>query len=162
MALARSTGLGNSVTMMATITEDDSAPPMPWTKRAATSMAWLSADPQAMEARVKSATPARNTFLRPIEVAQAAGHQEEAAEGDEVGVDHPGQAGLREVEALLDVGQGHVDDGAVQGVHEHGQADDDEGDPAPAVAGGVLGAEAGHGHRSGVGDSHDLGTIIGG
>ena len=52
--------------MMATMTEDDSAPPMPWTKRAATSMAWLSADPQAIEARVNTVTPARNTFLRPI------------------------------------------------------------------------------------------------
>ena len=64
--MARSAGLGNSVTMMATITEADSAPPMPWTKRAVTSMAWLSADPQAMEARVNSVTPARNTFLRPM------------------------------------------------------------------------------------------------
>ena len=32
-------GFGNLVTMMATITEADSAPPMPWTKRAVTSMA---------------------------------------------------------------------------------------------------------------------------
>ena len=51
--------------MMATMTDDDSAPPMPWTKRAPTSMAWLSADPQAMEASVNRATPARKTFLRP-------------------------------------------------------------------------------------------------
>ena len=65
IALPRSSGLGNSVTMMATITEDDSAPPMPWTKRAAISMPWLSADPQAMEASTKSVTPARKTFLRP-------------------------------------------------------------------------------------------------
>ena len=65
IALERSYGLGNSVTMRAMITEEDSAPPMPWTKRAATSMDWLSADPQAMEARVNSATPVRNTFLRP-------------------------------------------------------------------------------------------------
>ena len=66
MALARSVARGNSVTMMATITEEDSAPPMPWTKRAATNMVWLSAAPQAMEARVNTVTPARNTFLRPI------------------------------------------------------------------------------------------------
>ncbi len=66
MALARSVGRGNSVTMMAMMTEEDSAPPMPWTKRAATSTAWLSADPQAMDASVKMATPVRNTFLRPI------------------------------------------------------------------------------------------------
>ena len=52
--------------MMATITEDDSAPPMPWTKRDATNMAWLSAEPQATEASVNRVTPARNTFLRPM------------------------------------------------------------------------------------------------
>ena len=66
MALARSKGIWNSVTMMATITDDDSAPPMPWTKRDATNMAWLSAEPQAIEASVNRVTPARNTFLRPI------------------------------------------------------------------------------------------------
>ena len=66
MALARSTGLWNSVTMMATITDDESAPPMPWTKRDATNMAWLSAEPQAIEASVNRVTPARNTFLRPM------------------------------------------------------------------------------------------------
>ena len=51
--------------MMATITEDDSAPPMPCTKRATISMAWLSADPQAMEASTNRATPARKIFFRP-------------------------------------------------------------------------------------------------
>ncbi len=66
IALARSMALGNSVTMMATITDEENAPPMPCTKRATTSWAWLSADPQAMDARVKRATPARNTFLRPM------------------------------------------------------------------------------------------------
>ena len=52
--------------MMATITEEESAPPMPWMNRAVMSMAWPSADPQAMEASTNRATPARNTFLRPI------------------------------------------------------------------------------------------------
>ena len=65
MALPRSSALGNSVTMMATITEEDSAPPMPCTNRDTISMVWLSADPQTMDARVKRVTPARKTFLRP-------------------------------------------------------------------------------------------------
>ena len=51
--------------MMATMTEDEKAPPMPWTKRAATSIDWSWAEPQTMEARVKRVTPARKTFLRP-------------------------------------------------------------------------------------------------
>ena len=66
IALARSAGRANSVTMMATITEEDSAPPMPCTKRDDTSIAWLVADPHTMEASVNSATPVRNTFLRPM------------------------------------------------------------------------------------------------
>ena len=66
IALARSLGRGNSVTMMAMITDEESAPPMPWTKRAATNMVSLPADPQAMEAKVNSVTPARNTFFRPM------------------------------------------------------------------------------------------------
>jgi hypothetical protein len=99
-------------------------------------------------------------LLAADQVAEAPGQEEEAAEGDEVGVDHPGQAGLVEAEALLDVREGHIDDGAVERVHEHGQADDDQGDPAPAVAGGVVDIQGGSGHRSGRGDSHDLGTIL--
>ncbi len=95
-------------------------------------------------------------LLAADQVTQTAGHQKETAEGDQVGVDHPRQAGLAEVEALLNVGKGHVDDGAVERVHEHGQADDDEGYPAPAVAGGapVLG------NGSQLLDSHDFGTIL--
>ena len=96
-------------------------------------------------------------LLAADEVTQAAGQEEEAAEGDEVGVDDPGQAGLGEVEALLYVGQGHVHDGAVEGVHEHGQADDDQGYPAAAV-GLLVDPEVGDG--TGRGDSHDFGTII--
>ena len=66
MALARSAGSGNSVTMMAMITEADRAPPIPWTKRPATSMAGLTATPQMTEATVKDAIPAKKTSLRPI------------------------------------------------------------------------------------------------
>ena len=95
-------------------------------------------------------------LLAADEVTQSAGQEEEAAEGDEVGVDDPGQAGLAEAQALLDVGEGHVDDGTVEGVHEHGQADDDQGYPAPAVARGVLF----QGNNPYLLDSHDFGTIL--
>ena len=95
-------------------------------------------------------------LLATDQVAEAAGEKEEAAEGDEVGVDDPGQAGLAEEKALLNVRERHVDDGAVEGVHEHGQADDDQGYPAPAVAGcaRVLG------NGPYLFDSHDFGIIL--
>ena len=51
--------------MIAMITEEATAPPMPWTKRAAISSAWLSERPQSAEAVVNSARPLRKTFLRP-------------------------------------------------------------------------------------------------
>jgi hypothetical protein len=64
-ALARSAGAGNSVTMIAMITEEATAPPMPWTKRAEISSPWLSATPQRAEAAVNSARPAMKTLRRP-------------------------------------------------------------------------------------------------
>ena len=65
MARARSCGWGNSVTMMARITEACMAAPMPWTKRAAMRKPWLGAAPHSTEAAVKMTSPARNTRLRP-------------------------------------------------------------------------------------------------
>ncbi len=65
MALARSAAPVNSVTMIATITEVEIAPPMPWKKRAVINIAWLWARAQTSDDVVKSATPLRNTFLRP-------------------------------------------------------------------------------------------------
>ena len=67
------------------------------------------------------------------EVAEATGQQEDAAEGDEVGVDDPGQARLAEAEVALDGGQGDVHDRRVEDDHEHPGAQDREREPA-AVA----------------------------
>src|SRR3954453_21823595 len=52
------------------------------------------------------------------EVGQAAAEQQEAAEGERVGVDHPGEVVLGEVQRAPDGGQRDVDDGGVE--------DDDE------------------------------------
>ena len=133
--------------MMATITEEDSAPPMPWTKRAADEHGLAVGRSAGDGGEGEQRHTGQEHLLAADEVAQAARHEEEAAEGDEVGVDHPGQAGLGEVQAVLDVRERHVDDGAVERVHEHGQADDDEGYPAPTVAGGVVAARWGRGDR---------------
>ena len=68
------------------------------------------------------------------EVTEPSGHQQEAAEGDQVGVDHPGEARLREVEVVLDRRQGDVHDGRVEDAHQLAETDDEERDPAAAVA----------------------------
>ena len=65
MALACSRGSGNIVTIMPRMTAEVMAPPTPCTNRAATSISWLWAAPQASEATVNTAMPVMNTFLRP-------------------------------------------------------------------------------------------------
>ena len=68
------------------------------------------------------------------QVAEPAGEQQEAAEGDEEGVDDPGQVALAEVQIALDRRQRHIHDRGVEHDHELGQADNHEGHP-PAVVG---------------------------
>ena len=65
IALACSCASGNSVTMIARITLEATAPPTPWISRAPISIAWLSASPHSIEAAVNSTSPLRKTFLRP-------------------------------------------------------------------------------------------------
>ena len=64
-----------------------------------------------------------------------AGEQQQAAEGDQVGVDDPGEVALGEAEVVLDRGQRDVDDRRVEDDHQHPRAEDVEGEPA-AVFGG--------------------------
>ncbi len=78
--------------------------------------------------------PGHEHPLAADEVTQPAGQQEGAPVGDEVGVDHPRQAGLAEVQLPLNGGQGDVHDGLVERVHEHGEAHDNQGDPPSPVA----------------------------
>src|SRR4051794_10501245 len=65
IARARSAGCGNSVTMIARITDAWTAAPTPCRKRAPISAPWLGASPHRIDAAVKNTTPARNTRLRP-------------------------------------------------------------------------------------------------
>ncbi len=78
-AFACSSGFVNRVTIMARITAELTAPPMPCTKRAAISIGWLKESPQRREAPTKMASPARYTRLRPKRDDQ----QEPGAEHDQ-------------------------------------------------------------------------------
>src|SRR5205823_2426732 len=70
------------------------------------------------------------------QVAEPAGQQEQAAEGDQVGVHHPGELRLGEAEVALDRRQRDVHDRRVEHDHEHPYAEDHESQPARAVASG--------------------------
>ena len=64
------------------------------------------------------------------EVAQPAAEQEEAAEGEQVGVDDPGERRLGEAEILADRRQGDAHDRHVEDDHQVAEAEDDERQPA--------------------------------
>ena len=69
-----------------------------------------------------------------VEVAEASGQQQEAAEGEHVGVDDPRQRLRGERQVGLDRGEGDVDDVRVEHDHQVAQAQGVEGQPAgPAV-----------------------------
>ena len=60
------------------------------------------------------------------QVAGPGAEEQQPAEGEDVGVEHPRQPAAREAAAPLDVGQGHVHDGGVEHHHELGREDDEE------------------------------------
>ena len=105
------------------------------------------------EAMVNATTPPRKTRLLPQQVAQPAGEQQEAAEGQQVGVDHPGQRGLREAEVGLDRRQRHVHDALVQDDHQVAQAQHVEREPPALRRGCVRNGIAGRPGR-GLGGRH--------
>src|SRR5690606_11450136 len=59
-------------------------------------------------------------------VAGSAAEQQQSSEGQQVGVDHPRASRVGEAEAVLDLGEGDVDDRAVQ--HHHQLAGQDHGE----------------------------------
>ena len=77
------------------------------------------------------------------QVAETASQKQQAGEGDQIGVDDPGQAGLREAEIALDGRQRNVDDGLIENGHKETE-DHNAGDnpfvskPGPGCGGGIL------------------------
>ena len=69
-------------------------------------------------------------------VAEAAGGEQETGEDERVGVDDPLQLGGGGAELTHERGQGDVDDRAVEGDDEHGEAEDAEHQPPTGRRGG--------------------------
>ena len=89
------------------------AAPRPWTARAAISHASDWARPPASEASENSDEPDHEHPPAPHQVGEAAAEQQEAAEGERVGVDDPREVVLGEVQGAADRGQRDVDDRGV-------------------------------------------------
>jgi hypothetical protein len=77
--------------------------------------------------------PREEDFLAPNEITHPAGEQQKAAEGDQVGVDHPSEVALGEVQVALDRGQRDVHDRRVEHHHQLAEAQHRERDPAAAL-----------------------------
>ena len=88
---------------------------------------------QSSDAAVKIARPMRKIRRWPIRSPSRPGEQQQAAEGDQVGVDDPGEVALREAEVVLDRGQRDVHDRRVEDDHQHARAEHVEREPAGAV-----------------------------
>ena len=79
------------------------------------------AKPPANDASGEERDPGEERTSTAEQVAGAGAEQQQAAEGQGVRVDDPRQAGGREAEGDLDVGEGDVHDGRVE--HDHELAD---------------------------------------
>ena len=146
IALACSRGSGNIVTIMPRITAEVSAPPTPCTKRAPISAPWLGRDRAHDGGGREDGEAGEEDAALADQVAEAARQQQQSTEGDQVGVDDPGEVALAEAEVVLDRGQRDVHDRGIQHDHQHAHAQHHEGDPARAVCGRLLlgGGDGGH------------------
>ena len=112
---------------------ESSAAPRPCTARAAISQASVCARPPASEAPANRISPTDEHAPPPEQVGHAPAQQQEAAEGQHVGVDDPGQVLLGEVEVLADRRQRDVDDRRVEHDDELGAAEQRQRQPAAAL-----------------------------
>src|SRR5207245_11614751 len=77
--------------------------------------------------------PGQEDLLAADEVAGPAGQEQQAAIGDQVRVDNPGELCRGEAQVALDRGQRDVHDRRVKDDHELAEADDDQSEPPPRV-----------------------------
>ena len=101
------------------------------------------ANPPASELKREQSDPRHERSPPAEQVAGAGAEEEEAAEGQDVGVEHPRERRAGEMEAALDVGQGDVHDGGVE--HHHQLGGEDDAEDHRRVAAPPAGAPAGRG-----------------
>ena len=109
------------------------AAPRPWKARAPISDASDQASPASSEATVNTTMPPRNMPAAAQHVGGPSAEQQEPAEDQGVGADHPLEVLLGEPEVALDGGQSDVHDRDVEDDHELDDAQEREGQPLAAV-----------------------------
>ena len=109
------------------------AAPTPWTTRAASSAAGDQASPHIERRGREEQDTGHEQAPAPEQVGRPSSEQEQAAEGERVGAQHPLQALLGEAEVRLDRGQRHEHDRGVEEHHEEGAAEERKRPPAPGI-----------------------------
>jgi len=90
-----------------------SAAPTPWTARVRSSIVDVVAIPPRSDAAVKIRESDDEHSTSPEDVARSTTEEQEASEGQAVGVDDPRESRRTEVQGVLDGHEGDVDDGSV-------------------------------------------------
>ncbi len=125
----RSGPSGSAEVMIESVAGATIAPPNPCSARAAISRLRESASAHASEDSVNSATPDEEHSPAAEQVGRAAAQHQESGERQRVGVDHPLQAGGREVQAVAHRRQRDVDHGDVEDDHELREQHDEQQRP---------------------------------
>ena len=139
------------------------AAPRPCTPRAPISEASLQARPASSEPTREDGEAGDEHAAAPEQVGRAAAEQQEAAEDERVGADHPLQVLLREPEVGLDRGQRDVHDRDVEDDHELHDAEEGECPPFARCRRDHVGTPFEsvfrriHATKGGVGAEDDLG-----
>ena len=133
IARARSLGLGNSVMMIARITEACAAAPMPCSEPGGDQRALARSDAAQQRGGGEHDEADEEHALSPDEIADPAGEQQQAPERDQERVDDPGEVRLAEAQVVLDRGKRDVHDRDVEHDHQLRQADDDQRRPPATV-----------------------------
>ena len=128
-AMFRSRPSANVVIRIASAAGETVAAPRPWIARAPISEVSDQASPQSSEPRAKMHEPGHEDAAASEDVRRAAAEQQEAAEHERVGGDHPLQVRLRDVEIQLDRGKCDVHDRDVEHDHELDRAEKRESEP---------------------------------
>ena len=69
-------------------------------------------------------------FLSTDQITESARQEQRSSKGNEIGINDPRKRCLRKVQIMLNRRQGHIDDGLIQGIHQHRKTNDDERNPA--------------------------------
>jgi hypothetical protein len=132
-------------------TAETTAPPRPWTARAAIRHSCDEATPHASECGGEEPDAGQEHAPVAEEVAQPAAEQQEAAEGQQIRVHDPGKRRLREAEVVPDRRQRDVHDRAVKDDHEVSETEDVKREPTASHVqrghwrfpfGAVIGSQA--------------------